>query len=45
MAKGSDCDISFAEYAHRKYPELDEDVLTMIEGILEHPSKGKVESE
>ncbi|GAI38867.1 unnamed protein product, partial [marine sediment metagenome] len=29
MAKGSGCDIGFAEYAHRKYPELDEDIITM----------------
>ena len=40
MAKGSDCNIEFAEYAHRKYPELDEDIITMIEDILEHPPKG-----
>jgi len=40
MAKGSGCDIEFAEYAHRKYPELNEDIITMVEDILEHPPKG-----
>jgi len=28
------------EYAHRKYPELDEDIITMVQDILEHPPKG-----
>jgi len=27
----------FAEYVHRKYPKVDDDVITMIEDILEHP--------
>jgi len=36
MAKGSVCDIGFAEYAHRKYPELTEDIITMIEDLIEH---------
>jgi len=40
MAMGCQCDIEFAEYAHRKYPEVDEDIITMIEDILEHPPKG-----
>ena len=40
MAKGTDCDIEFREYAHRKYPQLDEDTITMIQNILEHPPKG-----
>lgn len=31
MAKRNDCNIGSAEYAHRKYPELDEDIMTMIE--------------
>jgi len=31
----------FREYAHRKYPELDEDSITMIEGVLEHPPGGR----
>ncbi len=35
VAKGSGCDIGFAEYAHRKYPELDEDIITMIEDVIE----------
>ena len=38
IAKGSGCSISFAEFAHRNYPELDEDIITMIEDLLEHPS-------
>ena len=38
MAKGSDCDIEF-EYVHRKYLQLDEDIITMIEDILEHPPR------
>lgn len=37
MAKGTGCDIGFREYAHRKYPELNEDIITMVEDILEHP--------
>ena len=37
MAKGSDCDIGFAEYIRRKYPQVDEDTISMIEDILEHP--------
>ena|GEM_PF-548529 len=40
MAKGSGCDIEFREYAHRKYPELDKDIITMVEDILEHPPQG-----
>ena len=39
MAKGSDCDIGFGEYIHRKYPEVDDDTITMIEDILEHPKR------
>ncbi|GAH86869.1 unnamed protein product, partial [marine sediment metagenome] len=27
----------FRDYARRKYPELDEDIITMIEDILGHP--------
>jgi len=30
-------DMGFAEYAHRRYPQLDDDVITMIENIMEHP--------
>ncbi|GAI76531.1 unnamed protein product, partial [marine sediment metagenome] len=37
MAKGKSWDICFADYAHRKYPNVDEDVITTIEDILEHP--------
>jgi len=29
----------FREYAHRKYPQLDEDSITMIEDVLKHPPK------
>lgn len=39
MTKGSDCNIGFAEYVHKRYPELDEDTITMMEDILEHPPK------
>lgn len=37
MAKTNDSNIGFAEYARRKYPAVDEDTITMIEDILEHP--------
>jgi hypothetical protein len=40
MARATDCDIEFREYARRKYPGLDEDTITMIQNILEHPPKG-----
>jgi len=36
MTKGSS-NVEFREYAHRKYPELDEDIVTMIEDIIKHP--------
>jgi len=39
MTKGSDCNIGFAEYVHKRYPELDEDTITMMEDILEHPPR------
>jgi len=39
IAKGSDCRIEFAEYIHRNYPEVDDDTITMIKDILEHPPK------
>jgi len=29
----------FREYAHNKYPKLDEDSITMIEDVLEYPPK------
>jgi hypothetical protein len=31
----------FREYVRRKYPELDEDCITMVQDIIEHPPKGK----
>ena len=37
IAKGSGCNIGLAEYIHRNYPEVDEDIIIMIEDILEHP--------
>lgn len=37
LAKGSGCNIGFAEYVHRNYPQVDEDIITMIEDMLEHP--------
>ena len=43
IAKGIEGNIGFREYARRKYPELDEDVITMMEDILEHPPKGRSE--
>ena len=36
-AKSYQCNVEFAEYAHRRYPKLDEDLITMIEDILKHP--------
>ena len=41
MTKGSGCDIGFAEYAHRKYPELDEDIMTMIADLIERQREKK----
>jgi len=35
LAKGISCDIEFREYAHRKYPQLNEDIITMIEDLIE----------
>jgi hypothetical protein len=40
MARANDSNIGFAEYVRRKYPEVDEDTITMIQNILEHPPKG-----
>lgn len=39
IAKVSGCDIGFADYVHRNYPQVDEDTITMAEDILEHPPK------
>jgi len=40
-AKGKhESNTGFAEYARRRYPKTDEDTITMIEDILEHPPKG-----
>jgi len=33
-------DWGFAEYVRRKYPKIDEDTITMIQDMLEHPPKG-----
>jgi len=41
VARGSGCNISFAEYVHRNYPEVDEDIITMVQDILEHPLGGR----
>jgi len=38
MARANDS--GFAEYARRKYPGVDEDTITMIQDILEHPPGG-----
>jgi transcriptional regulator with XRE-family HTH domain len=37
MAKANDSNIGFAEYVRRKYPEVDEDTITMVQDLLEHP--------
>jgi len=37
IAKGCQSNISFAEYVRRNYPEVGEDVITMVQDILEHP--------
>jgi len=37
MAKANDSNIGFAEYVRRKYAEVDEDTITMIQDMLEHP--------
>ena len=37
MARANDSNIGFAEYVRRKYPQVDEDTITMIQDILEHP--------
>lgn len=34
IAKGYECNIEFAEYAHKKYPQLDEDTITLIEDVI-----------
>ncbi len=34
IAKGIGCNIEFAEYARRKYPELDEDIIAMVEDLI-----------
>ena len=41
IAKESDCALDFTEYAHRKYPKLDEDTVIMIKDILERSLEGK----
>jgi len=41
LTKGNSCDIGFAEYARRKYPELDEDVITMIEDLIKRQGQKK----
>jgi transcriptional regulator with XRE-family HTH domain len=37
MAKANDSNIGFAEYVCKKYPGVDEDVITMVQDLLEHP--------
>ena len=39
ILKSITSNIGFAEYVHRKYPEVDEDVITMIEDILKREGK------
>jgi len=33
--------IGFAEYVRRNYPQVDEDIITMVKDILEHPGGGR----
>ncbi len=33
--------IGFAEYVRRNYPQVDEDIITMVKDILEHPEGGR----
>jgi len=40
MAKGIGSDIEFGEYVRTKYPGVDEDTITLLEDILQHPPKG-----
>jgi len=40
IAKESDYALDFTEYAHRKYPKLDEAIITMVKDILDHPQGG-----
>ena len=37
MAKANDSNIGFAEYVRKKYPGVDEGVITMVQDVLEHP--------
>ena len=39
MARGNDCAIGFADYIHKKYPGVDEDIITMIKDLLDNPPK------
>ena len=33
--------IGFSEYVRRNYPQVDEDIITMVKDILEHPGGGR----
>jgi len=33
------CNIGLAEYVRRNYPQVDEDIITMIQDLLEHPPR------
>jgi len=39
VARETSSNIGFTEYIHRNYPEVDDDIITMIKDILEHPPK------
>jgi transcriptional regulator with XRE-family HTH domain len=39
MAKGNDAEIGFADYIRRKYPEVEEDIITMMKDLLDHPPR------
>jgi len=43
MARASSYNIEFAEYVHRNYPELDEDIVTMVEDLIERQRQRRKE--
>ncbi|MBA7668527.1 hypothetical protein ES703_76639 [subsurface metagenome] len=45
IARGSGSNIGFAEYIHRNYPQLDEDIITMIEDIINRESAKEANKE
>ncbi len=39
--RSSHRNMGFAEYVRRNYPQVDEDIITMVKDILEHPGGGR----